>query len=80
MKCIKAIRSYGKSKPGDIKRVDDSTAFERVMEGSWIYASKMEWKNGGKLPVEDEKSDETPQEIINEVKPKKPKFKKGKQK
>lgn len=79
MKCIKAIRPFGKSKTGEIIRVDDTTAFDRVLEGSWIYASKMEWKNKDKQVKE-------PKDVVEEVtvseeqpKPKRPKFKKGKQ-
>jgi hypothetical protein len=79
MKCIKAIRSFGKSKTGDVVRVDDTTAFERVLEGSWIYTSKMEWKTGSKTVKEPEVVVQEPTTNEEQPKPKRPKFKKGKQ-
>lgn len=79
MKCIKAIRPFGKSKTGDILRVDDTTAFDRVLEGSWTYASKMEWKTGGKQVKEPETVVEEVTVSEDQPKPKRPKFKKGKQ-
>jgi hypothetical protein len=77
MKCIKAIKRFGGNKVGEIVRVDDESAFQRVSEGNWIYVSKTEWKNIGKT-VEEVK-EQTTQEVNvdSEVKTKKPKFKKG---
>lgn len=79
MKCIKAIRPFGKSKKGDILRVDDTTAFDRVLEGSWVYTSKMEWKTGGKPVKEPVVITQDVPVIEEQTKPKRPKFKKGKQ-
>lgn len=83
MKCIKAIRPHGMSKKGDILRVDDETAFERVLQGSWIYTSKTEFKNKGKeiKEVTEPILTDGNAEVVEELpKTKKPKFKKGKQK
>ena len=44
MKCIKAIRASKDVEVGDIKRVDDKTAFNMVGT-SWKYISKSEWKS-----------------------------------
>lgn len=79
MKCIKAIRPFGKSRTGDILRVDNTTAFERVLEGSWVYTSKMEWKTGGKQVKEPEVVTQEVPVVEEQPKPKRPKFKKGKQ-
>ena len=43
MKCIKAIRETKDVKLGEIRRVDDKTAFNMV-GNSWAYVSKSEWK------------------------------------
>lgn len=79
MKCIKAIRPFGKSRTGDILRVDNTTAFERVLEGSWVYTSKMEWKTGGKQVKEPEVVTQEVPVVEEQPKTKRPKFKKGKQ-
>lgn len=43
MKCIKAIKPSKGVEVGDIKRVDDKTAYNMV--GSmWAYIPKSEWK------------------------------------
>ena len=58
MKCIKAIRASKDVEVGDIKRVDDKTAFNMVGL-SWEYVSKTEWKKwrGVKTKTEDEKEE-----------------------
>lgn len=43
MKCIKAIKASKDIEVGEIKRVDDKTAFNMV-GSSWEYVSKTEWK------------------------------------
>ena len=43
MKCIKALKASKGVEVGDIKRVDDKTAYNMV--GSmWAYIPKSEWK------------------------------------
>jgi hypothetical protein len=43
MKCIKALKASKDVEVGDIKRVDDKTAYNMV--GSmWAYIPKSEWK------------------------------------
>jgi hypothetical protein len=43
MKCIKAVKQTKEVELGEIRRVDDKTAFNMV--GSyWMYVSKSEWK------------------------------------
>jgi len=44
MKCIKAIRATKYSEVGDIKRVTDVEANEKVDTGYWSFVSKSEWK------------------------------------
>ena len=43
MKCIKAVKQTKEIQLGEIRRVDDKTAFNMV-GNTWIYISKSEWK------------------------------------
>ena len=49
MKCIKALKTNGKFKVGDIIRVDNQKASNLVGE-FWEYTSKSEWKKISKTP------------------------------
>lgn len=44
MKCIKAVKNTKHSEVGDVLRLSDSDAAEKVSTGYWAYASKSEWK------------------------------------
>ena len=44
MKCIKAIKSTKYSEIGDIKRVSEAEAEEKVETGYWVYVPKSEYK------------------------------------
>jgi hypothetical protein len=44
MKCIKAIRETKYSSIGDIKRVKEDEANEKVGTGYWKFVPKSEWK------------------------------------
>ena len=44
MKCIQAIRAGKYSDLGDIKRVDDIDAQEKVTSGYWKFIPKSDWK------------------------------------
>ena len=48
MKCIKAIKATKYSVIGDIKRVTDIEANERVETGYWKFVPKMEWKESAR--------------------------------
>lgn len=76
MKCIKAIKRFGTNKVGDIVRIDNESAIQRVSEGSWIFVPKTEWKNIGKT-TEEVKTKVVQEVDDTDVKVKKPKFKKG---
>ena len=61
MKCIKALRTGKDVQVGDIKRVDEKTAYNMV-GSSWAYVSKTEWKlSRGKKVVK-----ETTEEVVNQ--------------
>ena len=61
MKCIKALRTGKDVQVGDIKRVDEKTAYNMV-GSSWSYISKTEWKlSRGKKVVK-----ETTEEVVNQ--------------
>lgn len=53
MKCIQAIREGKYSKIGDIKRVDDTDAQEKVTSGYWKFIPKSEWKMATRKPKEE---------------------------
>jgi len=64
MKCIKAIKPSKGVEVGDIKRVDDKTAYNMV--GSmWMYIPKSEWKAATRKPKVEEKV-EVAEETISE--------------
>jgi hypothetical protein len=44
MKCIKAIRATKHTEVGEIKRLNDIEANEKVSTGYWKFIPKMEWK------------------------------------
>lgn len=44
MKCIKAIKNGKYQEVGDIKRIDDLDASQKVDSGYWMYIPKSEWK------------------------------------
>lgn len=74
MKCIKAIRATKEVELGEIKRIDEKTAYNMV-GSSWAYISKTEWKlsRGRKVAKEvTEQSSDQPTEQVE----KKP-YKKG---
>ena len=52
MKCIKAIKATKDVEVGEIKRVDNKTAY-RMVGDYWTYISKTEWKQATRKPVED---------------------------
>lgn len=51
MKCIRAIRKSKDVEIGEIRRVDDKTAYNLV-GNSWEYIPKSEWKNATRVVVE----------------------------
>jgi hypothetical protein len=66
MKCIKALRTGKDVQVGDIKRVDEKTAYNMV-GSSWAYISKTEWKlSKGKKVAEEvtEQSSDQPTEQV----------------
>lgn len=74
MKCIQAIRASKDVEVGDIKRVDDKTAYNMVGL-SWKYVSKTEWKLSRGKKVTTEISTQDVDQSTNKV-DKKP-YKKG---
>jgi len=52
MKCIQAIKETKYSKTGEIKRVTESEADERVSTKYWKFISKSEWKSSKKIKTE----------------------------
>ena len=53
MKCIKAIKATKYSAVGDIKRVKEDEADEKVSTGYWKFVPKSEWKEATRnKPVE----------------------------
>lgn len=75
MKCVKATRETKSSKIGDIIRVSNNDADEKVSTGYWMYIPKKEWKEYTRKPVETSKESTKTLEIKQkkEVKSKKEK-------
>ena len=74
MKCIKALRAGKDVQVGDIKRVDEKTAYNMV-GSSWAYVSKTEWKLSKGKKVSEQKNEHVSEQSTEEVE-KKP-YKKG---
>jgi len=74
MKTIMAIKDGKEFKTGEIKRVDDKTAFNMVGL-SWKYISKTEWKNLTRNQV-GTKTEPSQNQVETEESEKKP-YKKG---
>ena len=74
MKCIKALRTGKDVQVGDIKRVDEKTAYNMV-GSSWEYVSKTEWKLSRGKKVVKETTEEATDQPTDQV-DKKP-YKKG---
>lgn len=72
MKCIKSVKKTKQVNLGEIIRVTDEDAYEKVKGGFWTYATKSEWKQDrfGNNKVENLNSPVTDE----------PKVKKGKSK
>ncbi len=51
MKCVKSKES------GNIERVNDRMAHDRVNSGEWVYCPKHEYKAVVKLPVKEDNSE-----------------------
>lgn len=76
MKCIKSIRETKDVKLGEIRRVEDKTAYNMVGI-SWMYIPKSEWKSSlgtNQEPSRDQVA--TKSELMTEQVEKKP-YKKG---
>lgn len=57
MKCIKAIKKTKDAEVGQIKRVDDRTAYNLVGT-NWMYVSKSEWKaSSGRTKSKEKETD-----------------------
>ena len=74
MKCIKALRTGKDVQAGDIKRVDEKTAYNMV-GSSWAYISKTEWKLSRGKKVAEEVTEQDGDQSTEQV-DKKP-YKKG---
>ena len=74
MKCIKALRAGKDVQVGDIKRVDEKTAYNMV-GSSWAYISKTEWKLSRGKKVAEEVTEQSSDQQTEQVE-KKP-YKKG---
>ena len=60
MKCIKATKSTKDVVLGEIRRVDDKTAYNMV-GSSWEYVPKSEWKKQVRVTNEEENLSEKKQ-------------------
>ena len=61
MKCVKSVRETKSSKIGDIVRISNNDANEKVSTGYWMYVPKKEWKEYSR------KSNETSKETSKTI-------------
>lgn len=66
MKCIKAIKDGKYSKIGDIKRIDDLDAIQKVDSGYWMFIPKSEWKSVIRTKKEEPKEEVAQEQTIAE--------------
>jgi transketolase len=79
MKCIKSIKATKNTEIGEIRRVSDDDANQKVESGYWKFIPKSEWKSSLQNLVEIEKQgDDQPKKV--EVKTKKTEGKEKKEK
>jgi hypothetical protein len=78
MKCIKSLKSFGTTKVGEVIRVDDNSANEKVTNGGWKYVPKSEWKTSNTTGKKNEIIQDENKTTEETITSKKPKFKKGK--
>ena len=55
MKCIKAIKEGKYSKIGEILRIEDKDAHQKVDSGYWEFIPKSEWKKSKVVETEEQK-------------------------
>lgn len=65
MKTIKSLKATKEVEVGEIRRVDDKTAFNMV-GNLWQYISKSEWKQSTRRP----KDEEPKEEVVKKKNPK----------
>jgi hypothetical protein len=57
MKCIKCIKEAKSYTVGEIRRVKDNEAEERVNNGYWKYVTKTEWRTSKGIVKEQVKTE-----------------------
>lgn len=79
MKCIKSIKATKNTEIGEIRRLSDAEASQKVDSGYWKFIPKSEWKSSLQNLVEIEKQgDDQPKKV--EIKTKKTEGKEKKEK
>lgn len=63
MKCIKAIKETKSYSLGEIRRVDNQDADEKVRSGVWMFIPKSEWKLATRKPKNDQVTDQATDQV-----------------
>ncbi len=63
MKCIKAIKETKTYSLGEIRRVDNQDAEEKVKSGVWMFIPKSEWKLATRKPKNDQATDQATDQV-----------------
>ena len=63
MKCIKAIKQTKTYSLGEIRRVDNQDADEKVKSGVWMFIPKSEWKLATRKPKNDQATDQATDQV-----------------
>lgn len=63
MKCIKVIKASKSYELGDIRRVDNTEADNKVSTGYWAFCPKSEWKELTRKPKNDQATDQATDQV-----------------
>lgn len=70
MKCIKVIKESKHYQLGEIRRVEDQDAYEKVASGVWKFVPKSDWKSVSRKPTKAEVvvSEATTEHVVTKTK------------
>jgi len=76
MKCIKSIKATKNTEIGEIRRLSDAEASQKVDSGYWKFIPKSEWRESLQKMVKEEKEEQNPPKKVEETPKKEKKSKK----
>jgi len=67
MKCIKSIKATKNTEIGEIRRLSDAEASQKVDSGYWKFIPKSEWRESLQKMVKEEKEEQNPPKKVEET-------------